>query len=122
MAQPNKGSSSRSIGTHSIIAANTIVNKIVVIKFMIAISTNTWDLFNLFSCCLVSGIAFSSHQLPYSLQGKAIKLDVDLSSLATKLGRKIKTENYYALKVSIKREGRRRGVPEVINLTKVTLL
>ena len=50
------------------------------------------------------------------------QLDLDLTSLATKLGRKIKTENYYALKVSIKREGRRRGVPEVINLTKVTLL
>jgi len=50
------------------------------------------------------------------------QLDIDLTSLASKLGRKIKTENYYALKVSIKREGRRRGVPEVINLTKVTLL
>ena len=50
------------------------------------------------------------------------QFDYDLTSLASKLGRKIKTENYYALKVSIKREGRRRGVPEVINLTKVTLL
>ena len=59
----------------------------------------------------------SKGQVFYSPQ-----LDIDLSSLATKLGRKIKTENYYALKVSIKREGRRRGVPEVINLTKVTLL
>lgn len=50
------------------------------------------------------------------------QLDLDLTSLAIKLGRKIRTENYYSLKVSIKREGRRRGVPEVINLTKVTLL
>jgi hypothetical protein len=50
------------------------------------------------------------------------QLDIDLTSLASKLGRKITTENYYALKVSIKREGRKRGVPEVINLTKVTLL
>ena len=50
------------------------------------------------------------------------QLDLDLTSLAIKLGRKIRTENYYALKVSIKREGRKRGVPEVINLTKVTLL
>ena len=50
------------------------------------------------------------------------QLDIDLTSLASKLGRKIKTENYYGLKVSVKREGRKRGVPEVINLTKVTLL
>jgi hypothetical protein len=50
------------------------------------------------------------------------QLDIDLTSLASKLGRKISTENYYALKSSIKKEGRKRGVPEVINLTKVTLL
>ena len=50
------------------------------------------------------------------------QLDIDLTSLASKLGRKISTENYYGLKVSIKKEGRKRGVPEVINLTKVTLL
>ena len=50
------------------------------------------------------------------------QLDIDLTSLASKLGRKISTENYYALKSSIKKEGRKRVVPEVINLTKVTLL
>ena len=50
------------------------------------------------------------------------QLDIDLTSLASKLGRKISTENYYGLKSSIKKEGRKRGVPEVINLTKVTLL
>jgi len=50
------------------------------------------------------------------------QLDIDLTSLASKLGRKITTENYYGLKVRVEKEGRRRGVPEVINLTKVTLL
>lgn len=50
------------------------------------------------------------------------QLNLDLTSLAIKLGRKIRTENYYALKVSNKKEGRRTSVPEVINLTKITLL
>lgn len=50
------------------------------------------------------------------------QLDIDITSLAIKLGRKIRTENYFGLKVNNKREGRRKGVPEVINLTKVTLL
>ena len=50
------------------------------------------------------------------------QLDIDLTSLASKLGRKITTENYFGLKVIVKKEGRRRLVPEVINLTKVTLL
>ena len=50
------------------------------------------------------------------------QLDADLTSLASKLGRKITTENYFGLKVIVKKEGRRRLVPEAINLTKVTLL
>lgn len=50
------------------------------------------------------------------------QLDIDITSLAIKLGRKVRTENYFGLKVNNKREGRRKGVPEVINLTKVTLL
>lgn len=50
------------------------------------------------------------------------QLDIDITSLAIKLGRKIRTENYFGLKVNNKREGRKKGVPEVINLTKVTLL
>ena len=69
--------------------------------------------------------SYESYMITNGKEGQVFyspQLDVDLSSLATKLGHKIKTENYYALKVSIKREGRRRGVPEVINLTKVTLL
>ena len=69
--------------------------------------------------------SYESYMITNGKEGQVFyspQLDIDLSSLATKLGRKIKTENYYALKVSIKREGRRRGIPEVINLTKVTLL
>lgn len=50
------------------------------------------------------------------------QLNLNLTSLSVKLGRKIRTENYYGLKVSNKKEGRRKVVPEVINLTKVTLL
>ena len=50
------------------------------------------------------------------------QLDVDLSSLATKLGRKIKTEIHFAFKVSNKRIGNKLSVPEVFHLTKVTLL
>ena len=50
------------------------------------------------------------------------KLDIDLTSLASKLGRKIKTEIHFAFKVSNKRVGRKLATPEVFHLTKVTLL
>ena len=69
--------------------------------------------------------SYESYMITNGKEGQVFyspQLDLDLTSLAIKLGRKIRTENYYSLKVSIKREGRKRGVPEVINLTKVTLL
>jgi hypothetical protein len=69
--------------------------------------------------------SYESYMIANGKEGQVFyspQLDVDLSSLASKLGRKIRTENYYGLKVSIKKEGRKRGVPEVMNLTKVTLL
>lgn len=69
--------------------------------------------------------SYESYMITNGKEGQVFyspQLDIDLTSLASKLGRKISTENYYALKSSIKKEGRKRGVPEVINLTKVTLL
>ena len=50
------------------------------------------------------------------------QFDYDLTSLASKLGRKIKTEIHFAFKVSNKRIGNKLSVPEVFHLTKVTLL
>lgn len=69
--------------------------------------------------------SYESYMIVNGKEGQVFyspQLDADLTSLASKLGRKITTENYFGLKVIVKKEGRRRLVPEVINLTKVTLL
>jgi len=50
------------------------------------------------------------------------QLDKDLCSLACKLKKKIKTENFISCKVSNKSNGRRKGTIEAIYLTKVTIL